>query len=297
MRLLKLTLLLVLCACTHSVYAQRHYVGISALEVNYGLNIFGRNNTNLNLSVSKYRSRTTYWKIGLNYFEKSYNYSYESNTTEVPTIVSFSSTAKDYYIDAAYFKTVATNLSSLYFSLGLGLFTGVEAYKKQDDKYDFLLGLKIEPELEYFVSPRVANLLGETKEAQESFSHQESGTGSMTESLQKEKVVKAREVAGQSVGHFIGKVAGGKPPYFNTQFNMCKFIDKDIPAFSKPVNLGDGKEELEYDIMEEIVSQHYLSIISKVNAILEDVKNKTETDNKNKEKNMPKDHNHKAWKE
>jgi ribonucleotide reductase alpha subunit len=39
------------------------------------------------------------------------------------------------------------------------------------------------------------------------------------------------------------------------------------------------------------------SIISKVNAILEDVKNKTETDNKNKEKNMPKDHNHKAWKE
>lgn len=135
------------------------------------------------------------------------------------------------------------------------------------------------------------------KEAQESFSHQESGTGSMTESLQKEKVVKAREVAGQSVGHFIGKVAGGKPPYFNIQFNMCKFIDKDIPAFSKPVNLGDGKEELEYDIMEEIVSQHYLSIISKVNAILEDVKNKTETDNKNKEKNMPKDHNHKAWKE
>lgn len=104
MRLLKLTLLLVLCACTHSVYAQRHYVGISALEVNYGLNIFGRNNTNLNLSVSKYRSRTTYWKIGLNYFEKSYNYSYESNTAEVPTIVSFSSTAKDYYIDAAYFK-------------------------------------------------------------------------------------------------------------------------------------------------------------------------------------------------
>lgn len=52
-----------------------------------------------------------------------------------------------------------------------------------------------------------------------------------------------------------------------------------------------------FNITKEIVSQHYLSIISKVNAILEDVKNKTETDNKNKEKNMPKDHNHKAWKE
>ena len=33
----------------------------------------------------------------------------------------------------------------------------------------------------------------------------------------------------------IGKVAGGKPPYFNTQFNMCKFIDKDIPANSLAV--------------------------------------------------------------
>ena len=43
--------------------------------------------------------------------------------------------------------------------------------------------------------------------------------------------------------------------------------------------------------------ENFVSIISKVNAILEDVKNKTETDNKNKEKNMPKDHNHKAWKE
>lgn len=158
MRLLKLTLLLVLCACTHSVYAQRHYVGISALEVNYGLNIFGRNNTNLNLSVSKYRSRTTYWKIGLNYFPVSCS------------IVSFSSTAKDYYIDAAYFKTVATNLSSLYFSLGLGLFTGVEAYKRQDNKYDFLLGLKIEPELEYFVSPRVA-ILGRVKQYWSPFSY------------------------------------------------------------------------------------------------------------------------------
>lgn len=170
MRLLKLTLLLVLCACTHSIYAQRHYAGISALEVNYGLNIFGRNNTNLNLSVSKYRNRTTYWKIGLNYFEKSYDYSYESNSREVPTIVSFNSTAKDYYIDAAYFKTVATNLSSLYFSLGLGLFTGVEAYKKQDDKYDFLLGLKIEPELEYFVSSRVA-ILGRVKQYWSPFSY------------------------------------------------------------------------------------------------------------------------------
>lgn len=170
MKILNLTLLLVFCACTHSVYAQRHYAGISAIEANYGLNIFGRSNTNLNFSVSKYRNRTTYWKIGLNYLEKSYNYSYEDNSLEVPSIISFSSTAKDYYLDAAYFKTVATNLSSLYFSLGLGAFTGVEAYKKHDDKYDFLLGPKVEAELEYFVTGRVA-LLGRIKQYWSPFSY------------------------------------------------------------------------------------------------------------------------------
>lgn len=118
----------------------------------------------------------------------------------------------------------------------------------------------------------VENLLGEQKEAQESFSHQESGTGSMTESLQKEKVIKARDVAGQDAGHFIGKIAGGKPPYFNTQFDLCEFKRKEIPAFSKPVTLGKGKEDLENEIMEEIVNQHYISIISKVNEILGNVK-------------------------
>lgn len=124
----------------------------------------------------------------------------------------------------------------------------------------------------------IENLLGEMKEAQESYSHQESGSGSMTESLQKEKVVKARDVAGQSVGHFIGKVAGGKPPFFNTQFKMCTFVDKEIPPFSKPVNLGNGDERLENEIMEEIVTQHYYSIIQKVNDILEGVKEKDNGD-------------------
>ena len=136
----------------------------------------------------------------------------------------------------------------------------------------------------------IENLLGEIKEAQESYSHQESGTASMTESLQKEKVVKARDVAGQSVGHFIGKVAGGKPPFFNTQFKMCTFVDKAIPQFSKPVKLGDGNEKLEDEIMEEIVNQHYFSIIKKVNDILEEVKVKKKSKEKTEGANVSSDH-------
>ena len=121
------------------------------------------------------------------------------------------------------------------------------------------------------------NLLGEQKEAQESFSHQDAGTGSMTESLQKEKVIKARDIAGQTTGHFTGKIAGGDPPYFSVQFNLGHYEEKEIPAFSKPISLGSpDKHDLEIDIMEAIVEQHYYSIINQVNEVLKTVKSKYE---------------------
>lgn len=102
MRILKLTLLVVLCACTHSLYAQRHYAGVSALEFNYGMNMFGDCDNNLSLSVSKYKNRTTYWKIGLNYFEKSFDYKMENGSQEQSEIVSVNRTARNYYLDGVY---------------------------------------------------------------------------------------------------------------------------------------------------------------------------------------------------
>ena len=120
----------------------------------------------------------------------------------------------------------------------------------------------------------IESLFGEKKEAQESYSHQESGGGSRTESLQKEKVLKAREVAGRSAGHFIGKIAGGQPPFFNAQMNMCRFEEKEIPPFSLPVRLDEGNEKLELDILEEIVQQNYIKIINDVNEVLKGVEEK-----------------------
>lgn len=143
--------------CIQAIFAQRHYAGISALELNYGQNIFGSNNHNGNLSFSKYRNRTTYWKVGFNYFEKSFEYSYEElllgGNTGIKTI---NRLARDYYIDGNYFKTIATNMSSLYLNLGLGVFTGVESYKGSEDKYEYkyLVGPELSAELEYFVSRR-----------------------------------------------------------------------------------------------------------------------------------------------
>ena len=120
----------------------------------------------------------------------------------------------------------------------------------------------------------IENLLGEKKEAQESYSHQTSGSDSVTESLQKEKVLKARDIAGQAAGHFIGKIAGGKPPFFNVQMDMCRFKEKEIPRFSLPVKLGNGKEDLEVEILEEIVQQNYIRIIEDVNSLLKRIEDK-----------------------
>ena len=93
--------------------------------------------------------------------------------------------------------------------------------------------------------------------SQESYSHQAGGNNSVTESLQKEKVLKARDIAGQAAGHFIGKIAGGKPPFFSVQMDMCRFEEKEIPRFSLPVKLGNGKEEMELEILEEIIPVSY----------------------------------------
>lgn len=114
----------------------------------------------------------------------------------------------------------------------------------------------------------IESLLGEKKEVHESISHnQDSGTGSRTESLQKEKVIKARDIAGQPIGHFTGKIAGGKPPFFSAQFKQSEYVEKEIPAFSKPVKI-EGKPELENEILEEIVTQNYFKVINTVNSVL-----------------------------
>lgn len=163
MKIAKWTIILVLCVCTHSIYAQRHYSGVSALEINYGTNIFGSSGNNLNISYSKYKNRTTYWKVGINYFDKSFIYDYEDLSLDAPILTSINKKSRNYYLDVLYAKTVATNLSSIYFNMGLGAFTGVEVYKKYDSEHNFLLGLKLEAELEYFLSGRVA-LLGRVKQ-------------------------------------------------------------------------------------------------------------------------------------
>jgi len=81
----------------------------------------------------------------------------------------------------------------------------------------------------------IQELFGEYKKVSESFSEQDSGGGSRSESLQKEKIIMTRDVAGQPTGHFIGKIANGKPPFFSTQFDCYTGPFEKIPPFSAPI--------------------------------------------------------------
>lgn len=56
---------------------------------------------------------------------------------------------------------------------------------------------------------------------------------------------------------------------------MCKFMEKEIPPFSLPVSFGAAEyRDKEIEIMEEIVQRQYYSVLTIVNRILEQVKNK-----------------------
>lgn len=80
---MKIVILILLLFTGGSVIkAQRHYKRISALEGSYGTNIFGKADNMANISFSKYIDRTSYWKAGLNYFEKSFDYSVNTEATQ-----------------------------------------------------------------------------------------------------------------------------------------------------------------------------------------------------------------------
>ena len=103
--------------CTVSAFAQRHYENIPALELNYGTNLFGNAGNYYNLSFSRYIYRTSYWKAGLSYFEKPYEYT--PNLPQVSTLnpeetipETIHDKGKDFYVDGGYYRTPIRNTTS-----------------------------------------------------------------------------------------------------------------------------------------------------------------------------------------
>lgn len=65
---------------------------------------------------------------------------------------------KDFYVDGGYYRTLASNLKSVYWGIALGGFIGTEYVRHPDKEYNFIIGPKLETELEVFILPRTALL-------------------------------------------------------------------------------------------------------------------------------------------
>lgn len=146
--------------------AQRHYKRISALEGSYGTNIFGKADNTANISFSKYINRTSYWKAGLNYFEKSFNYSVNTDTSQPTGIIpviedqNLEETARNWFVNGSYNRTIASNLKSIYWNIGIGCFLGTEYTKHPSEEYQFIIGPEIGTEIELFILPKLAFTVG-----------------------------------------------------------------------------------------------------------------------------------------
>lgn len=148
------------------INAQRHYKRISALEVGYGTNIFGKADNIANISFSKYINRTSYWKAGLNYFEKSFDYSVNTDVSQplgiIPAMKSLNQEgmARNWFVNGSYNRTIASNLKSIYWNIGIGCFIGTEYTKHPSKEYQFVIGPEIGTEIELFILPKLAFTIG-----------------------------------------------------------------------------------------------------------------------------------------
>lgn len=118
---------------------------------------------------------------------------------------------------------------------------------------------------------RISKTLGRIKRKSSSFSTSDSSI-SESESLKEENVLQAREIAGQDIGHFTGKIAGGNPPFYSAQF---PYFDKDkiykpyhdkIPDFAIITDTGD--DELNDTIFQKQVEANFKKINEEARAIL-----------------------------
>jgi len=123
---------------------------------------------------------------------------------------------------------------------------------------------------------RVSGMYGKIKKQQHTFSQNDNNI-TKNEQIQMEEILQARDVFGQNIGHFMGKIAGGKPPFFSTTFEYFDhkkiFPNKinEIPEFGLQTNSGDIN--LDRKIFDNLVEVNFEKINQDINDLLEEVKN------------------------
>ena len=113
----------------------------------------------------------------------------------------------------------------------------------------------------------VSEMFGEIRRKQVSITNNEGRSSQSTsESLQREKIVQTRDVTGQQVGEFMGKIANGNPVFFKCRFEDFVYDTKEIPPFSLPVETDDPQISLK--ILKQRVYDNYEQIKNDVKWIL-----------------------------
>jgi len=115
----------------------------------------------------------------------------------------------------------------------------------------------------------VSDMIGNVRKKEVSYS-ENTDTMSVSESQKNDKLIQQRDVQGQPVGHFIGKVADGKPPYFNLQFDYYKLTKDEIqiPDFAIDVRNSTESKDIDKDLIKQMMLANYKSINEEVNNIL-----------------------------
>lgn len=116
----------------------------------------------------------------------------------------------------------------------------------------------------------VVKMLGDIQKTKLSYSDQSSGGSSVTESLQREKILQERDIASQNSGHFFGIISNGKPPFLFSDFEPFHKVPMEsqkIPAFS--LQYHTKNEEQDRKIHSALVRENFLRIEREVEELLE----------------------------
>ncbi len=126
---------------------------------------------------------------------------------------------------------------------------------------------------EYF-----SNVIGTIKKKDISYTEGDNSSSS-SERMQNEKEVQPRQIMGQPIGHFMGKIIGGEPNYFNLQFDFFRTEEEDplylknteIPSFANYFK-SDDKEDVRKCFYSD-VQNNYRKIYKEINKLLDDTDN------------------------
>lgn len=117
----------------------------------------------------------------------------------------------------------------------------------------------------------VSDMLGKIEKKKISYSHSTNSL-SESESLQEKLVLQPRDIQGQPVGKFTGKIADGDPVFFSCRFEEFKQKEVDIPKFAIQGVLEEdysNDEIKDNELLKSKVEENFNQINAEVEVLLD----------------------------